>query len=265
MAMNQKSRIAAGSGVAVLVVIGVASCLAVNNPSTAPAPASTPSSSVTVSPVHNEQDMTFTRMMIVHHQGAINMSALAPDRAQSDAVKTLAVQIQEAQGPEIQQMKGWLTVWEAAMSGTSEMPSATPSDSEMPGMSMPASSMPSMSSMHSSMPGMDLSGSASSTGMGGMDASASAAASPSTGMDMSGKDMPGMTPTDMANLKAARGAAFDRLFLKNMILHHQAAVEMSKTEVVHGKNPQAVSLAADIISSQTAQISQMQTMLDAIK
>lgn len=247
--MSPKSRVAIGSGVAVVAVIGLVSCLAATNPSTATSsPSASAPASAAVSPKHNAQDMSFTTMMIVHHQGAIDMSALVPERASSDAVKTLAVQIQEAQGPEIQQMKGWLTVWKAAMAGSSAMPSASSTGSPMGGMSMPASSMP----------GMDHS----SHQMEGMTSPGSAASSPST---MSGMDMPGMTPADMAQLKAARGTAFDRLFLQKMIVHHQAAVEMSKTELTHGTNPQAISLAADIISSQTAQITQMQNMLDGMK
>ncbi|MDN6657628.1 Uncharacterized protein conserved in bacteria [Acidipropionibacterium jensenii] len=257
--MSPKSRVAIGSGVAVVAVIGLVSCLAATNPSTATSsPSASAPASAAVSPKHNAQDMSFTTMMIVHHQGAIDMSALVPERASSDAVKTLAVQIQEAQGPEIQQMKGWLTVWKAAMAGSSAMPSASSTGSPMGGMSMPASSMPGMSMPASSMPGMDHS----SHQMEGMTSPGSAASSPST---MSGMDMPGMTPADMAQLKAARGTAFDRLFLQKMIVHHQAAVEMSKTELTHGTNPQAISLAADIISSQTAQITQMQNMLDGMK
>jgi uncharacterized protein (DUF305 family) len=258
--MNNKSRIAAGSAIAVVVVIGVTSCLAATNPSSSPTPTAS-TSAVTVSTVHNEADMSFAQMMSIHHQGAIEMSALAPDRASSDAVKTLAAQIQEAQEPEIQEMQSWLKTWNASMAGSSS--------SAMPGMSMPASAMPtsSMSGMDmpssSSMPGMDMSGSASGMDMHGMHMPSSAA--PSASIDIRGNDMPGMTDADMAKLKAAHGTAFDKLYLQLMIVHHQAAVDMSKDEIVKGKNPQALSLAADIISSQTAQITQMQNMLAAIK
>ncbi len=89
--------------------------------------------------------------------------------------------------------------------------------------------------------------------------------SASASIDTSGMNMPGMTAADMANLRKAKGAAFDKLFLKLMIVHHQAAVDMAKTEILKGTNPQALSLAADIISSQTAEIGKMQTMLTTIR
>ncbi len=62
---------------------------------------------------HNAADLAFAQQMIVHHQGAIEMADLAPSRAASQQVKDLAVRIKAAQGPEIQQMQGWLTSWAA--------------------------------------------------------------------------------------------------------------------------------------------------------
>jgi uncharacterized protein (DUF305 family) len=58
---------------------------------------------------HNAADVAFAQQMIVHHQGAIQMADLAPSRAASQQVKDLAGRIKAAQGPEIQQMQGWLT------------------------------------------------------------------------------------------------------------------------------------------------------------
>jgi len=58
---------------------------------------------------HNAADVAFAQRMIVHHQGAIEMADLAPSRAASQQVKDLAVRIKAAQGPEIEQMQGWLT------------------------------------------------------------------------------------------------------------------------------------------------------------
>lgn len=84
-------------------------------------------------------------------------------------------------------------------------------------------------------------------------------------MDASAMQMPGMTTKDMADLKAARGKAFDTLFLQLMIVHHQAGIDMAKTELVKGENPQALSLAADIVSSQSAEITRMQSMLKALQ
>ena len=85
----------------------------------------------------------------------------------------------------------------------------------------------------------------------------------SSGMGMAmGSAMPGMmSAAQMSVLTAASGAAFDKLFLQLMIVHHQGALAMAKTEQASGQNPAAEALATSITTSQTAQISQMQTML----
>jgi uncharacterized protein (DUF305 family) len=62
-------------------------------------------------PDHNDADVTFAQMMIPHHEQAIEMSELATSRAATAEVKELAGQIEAAQDPEIQTMKGWLKAW----------------------------------------------------------------------------------------------------------------------------------------------------------
>ena len=62
----------------------------------------------------NAADVAFAQGMIPHHQQAIDMSRLAPERAQSQQVKDLARQIEAAQGPEIETLTGWLRDWGAA-------------------------------------------------------------------------------------------------------------------------------------------------------
>ncbi|MGI5373523.1 DUF305 domain-containing protein [Streptomyces sp. CA-251387] len=56
----------------------------------------------------NSADVAYARMMIEHHQQALEMTELVPDRAESTKVKALAERIAAAQGPEITAMKGWL-------------------------------------------------------------------------------------------------------------------------------------------------------------
>lgn len=82
---------------------------------------------------------------------------------------------------------------------------------------------------------------------------------PSPGMMPS---MPTMMPQpDMSTMMGMQGAAFDRMFLQMMIIHHQDAVNMAKAEQASGANPEAKQLAKNIETSQTAQITQMQQML----
>lgn len=61
----------------------------------------------------NQADVEFAQMMIVHHQGAIDMARLAPERAQAEEVLDLAAAIEQAQQPEIDTMTGWLEAWGA--------------------------------------------------------------------------------------------------------------------------------------------------------
>ncbi|MCY0956881.1 DUF305 domain-containing protein [Streptomyces sp. H27-H5] len=74
--------------------------------------------------------------------------------------------------------------------------------------------------------------------------------------------MPGMmNDQDMNQLGNAKGNAFDTMFLTMMIEHHEGAIDMAKTEKQQGAYGPATALADDIITSQTAEIAQMRTML----
>lgn len=59
----------------------------------------------------NEADAAFAQHMIVHHQQAVEMAALADSRATDAEVKKLSAQIKAAQSPEIATMTGWLRAW----------------------------------------------------------------------------------------------------------------------------------------------------------
>lgn len=95
------------------------------------------------------------------------------------------------------------------------------------------------------------------------------------GMNMAGgtsmppmKMMPGMlTEAQMAQLDAARGVEFDRLFLTDMIQHHRGALTMVDALF---KTPGAAQdeivfkFANDVQADQTTEIDRMQQMLDAL-
>ncbi|WP_216588495.1 DUF305 domain-containing protein [Streptomyces brasiliscabiei] len=89
-----------------------------------------------------------------------------------------------------------------------------------------------------SMPGMEHSGGAGDPGMPGM-----------------------MDAQDMAGLEKASGAAFDTLFLTLMVEHHEGAVEMAGTEKDKGAYKPATAMADDIVTSQTAEITEMNELL----
>ena len=67
---------------------------------------------------HNDADTMFAQMMIVHHEGAVEMADLAIEQAGSQQVRSLAEGISAAQGPEIETMTSWLSAWEEPMMAT---------------------------------------------------------------------------------------------------------------------------------------------------
>ena len=72
-----------------------------------------------------------------------------------------------------------------------------------------------------------------------------------------------LSASQMKQLAAARGGEFDRLYLEGMIGHHQGAIQMAQQVIDAGDNAVVISLAQKIIAAQTAEITQMQSMLNS--
>ena len=175
-------------------VITVSACSTATTPSTS-------GSSSSASASFNKADVSFATDMAGHHQQAVEMSQMLLDKSDIDPrVVTLAEEIKAAQGPEIKQMKSWLSDW------------GQKSDS---------------------MSGMDMGGSM-------------------------------MSDADMNDLKSSTGLAASKLFLTQMTVHHKSALVMAKTEVDSGKNADAVTLAKNIISTQTTEITTMSDILASL-
>jgi len=85
---------------------------------------------------------------------------------------------------------------------------------------------------------------------------------------MAGHDMGSMggmmSDADMTKLSKLTGAAFDREFLTMMTAHHNGAIEMARTQLAQGQYPPAKALARNIITSQTAEIAKMKTLLTPV-
>ncbi|MEK6441377.1 DUF305 domain-containing protein [Pseudonocardia sp. T1-2H] len=175
-------------------------------PATVAAPSG--SGSTSASSVHDDADVAFAQGMIPHDSQAVDMAGLAADRAGNDRVKQLAAAVEIAQGPEIEQLRGFLAAW-----GQPEAPAGT----DHAGVG------------HSS------------TGGSGM-----------------------MTDAQMQQLRQARGADFDRMFLQMMTAHHEGAVEMARTELAGGRNAEAKALAQKIIDEQQAEITTMANLLSTL-
>ena len=72
-----------------------------------------------------------------------------------------------------------------------------------------------------------------------------------------------LTPQQLSDLAALRGAEFDRAWLEAMIAHHEGAIEMAEDVLKSGQNVDVRSLAEDIISGQDTEITMMSEMLSA--
>ena len=221
--MKKKSLAVGAAAVAALVTL-----TACSNSSNDQATQTSSSASVTATTAaadtHNQADVTFAQQMIPHHAQAIEMSDVVLAKDGIDPRLTdLANQIKAAQGPEIEQLQGWLTEWGQSM------PMATS------GMMTPGQSMP------MSMPG--------GTEMPG-----------DSGMGMSGM----MSAEDMTALQNAQGVDASRLFLTQMITHHQGAIAMAQTEIGSGQYPDAVAMARTIADTQQQEITTMQNILASL-
>ncbi|WP_231648281.1 DUF305 domain-containing protein [Saccharothrix sp. NRRL B-16348] len=152
----------------------------------------------------SEADLEYVARMIVHHRQALDMTALAPERAQHETVRGLASRIHDTQGPEIAAMEQWQRQY-------AENAPAHGHAADLPEVD------------HGSMPGM-------------------------------------ATDEQLAALKAARGADFDRLFLQLMIAHHEGAVQMAVEVLSSGSDVRVEEMANDVSASQTDEINRMKAI-----
>lgn len=157
-------------------------------------------------PSYMAADVDFVRMMIPHHEQALEMTAMVPPRTSRDDLPRLAERLEVSQKDEIAMMEQWLDE---------------------------RGQQPVADDHH-----------------GGHD---------------SGGLMPGMlSDEEMAQLSAARGAEFDRLFLQYMIRHHEGAILMVEdllTDGRGGQEPQIFQLAQHIDADQRVEISRMKRLL----
>ncbi|GGD09678.1 DUF305 domain-containing protein [Nocardioides daphniae] len=168
---------------------------------------------------HNDADVSFAQGMIPHHAQALSMVDMLQSRPLDPELETLAEQIRDAQGPEIELMADWLEEWDE------EVPE-TMRDHVNSGHDMGQGSdiMEEMGPGHDDMPGM-------------------------------------MSADDFEELEEARDDAFQEMWLRMMIEHHEGAIEMAETEQEEGRFEPAIDLAGEIVESQTAEIETMQEML----
>jgi uncharacterized protein (DUF305 family) len=170
-------------------------------------------------------DVRFMTHMIDHHAQALVMSAMVPRQSTRGDLRLLAERIAVSQGDEIAQMRDWLLA--------RGQPAPTPVTTY-----------------------------AGPAGHGGM-----AHGGAHHGMDhgAGAAPMPGMlTGMQLDSLAAARGPAFDRLFLRYMIAHHEGALTMVAELFAApgaGEEPQLFGFASDVDADQRAEIARMRALL----
>ena len=174
-------------------------------------------------------DVRFMTDMIAHHAQALGMSNLAPTHGARESVRVLAARIINAQRDEISIMQQWLR------------------DRGQP------------------VPEVHVDGWQVMVHTPGQDAHAGHAGHGGHGAD---HVMVGMlTPDQMTELAAARGAEFDRLFLRYMIQHHKGAVTMVNDLFATdgaGQDEAVFKFASDVQVDQTTEVARMELMLAAL-
>ncbi|EWT04074.1 hypothetical protein N864_16240 [Intrasporangium chromatireducens Q5-1] len=199
-------------------------------------------------------DVGFARDMQTHHNQAVHMALTIRDKTSDPTLRAVAYDIATSQSQQAGQLYGWLAHW--------GLP-ATSSDRPMAWMSagqhLPEDA-PAGSSAASSPPTV---GGAGATGsQDGMPAMSGMPEKPASGQ--SGEMSMGMATTEqLKSLQRATGLQAERQFLTLMIAHHQGGVQMARAALRLATKPEVLTLARAIDTAQTAEIAQLQQLLEA--
>ena len=178
---------------------------------------------------HSAADVRFMADMIPHHQQALDMSALAPERSSDRELLDLARRIDASQRDEIEFMEQWLRERGEPVPDRDWLPHVAPADHDH-------------HDHHGHHHGHQR-----------------------QHHHHVGHGMEGMaTPAQMAELENSRGEAFDRLFLALMIEHHRGALVMVEdllAERGSAQDPALFEFVTDVKNDQTAEIDRMTIML----
>jgi len=164
----------------------------------------------------------FARDMSEHHAQAVEMSLTALQTSDERDIDLLAYDIATTQATQIGMMQGWLEQW--------DLPSARPG--------------PRMAWM----------------GDGPMDSPSTDEATPGSA---DYRPMPGMaTPAEMQRLESASPEEVAVPFLRLMITHHEAGVDMARAAAQTADAPEVTRLAEAMVNGQRSEIELMTRLLE---
>ena len=69
---------------------------------------------------------------------------------------------------------------------------------------------------------------------------------------------------DVRSLTPLQGPAFDKQLLDVLIRHHQAGIKEARSTIDNGTNPQAKDVAQDLVTTQTAELAQLQQLQQTV-
>lgn len=180
-------------------------------------------------PTAGSVDVGFAQDMIVHHNQAVEMSAIALSNADDPMVRDLAYDILTTQQNQIGQMTGWLSLWDQPLLTTG---------GHMAWMADGGHDHGSGTDHH-----------ATTTGAGAASAQSSAS-------------MPGMaTSEEMAALRQARGPEADVMYLQLMLRHHQGGLPMMEYGADHADVGAVRGLAQTMVDTQQSESDRMTQLL----
>lgn len=177
----------------------------------------------------NAVDVGFAQDMIVHHRQGVQMAHLAEQNTDDPAgmIGVLAYDIDATQLVQVGIMQGWLQLWGKPELNLGEV----------------------MAWMATEGGHGDHGGD---SGHGAWVAE-------------DGAIMPGMaTNAELTELRSLRGVESDRLFLQLMIRHHRGGIPMMEYAVEHANVPAVRTLAQQMLSTQSSEISKMTQMLQEL-
>lgn len=126
-------RLAAASAALTLTLV-LGACGATTGTADAPAPSSASEEVGGEAATFTDADTEFAQMMVVHHEGALEMAGFAAQEATTEEVRALAERIEAAQQPEIDLMTGWLQEWGQDMPHDADMGGMDHGGMDMDGM-----------------------------------------------------------------------------------------------------------------------------------